>query len=103
LERHHNSIRFHELLKEIADLHDKKSQDYGHDKDPLANVRASEEWGVSPWVGTFIRLNDKIRRLQSFAKKGSLANESAEDSMRDIAVYALLGLILYEEESKDQQ
>jgi len=45
-----------------------------------------------------VRLNDKIVRLKSFAKKGKLANESAKDSMMDIAVYALIALILYEEE-----
>lgn len=97
-ERHSGSARFHELLNEIGDLHDRKQADYGSDKDPFANVRASDEWGIPAWVGAFIRLNDKVNRLKSFALKGSLANESAEDSMRDIAVYALIGLCLYEEE-----
>jgi hypothetical protein len=99
-EPHPNSIRFHELLKELGDLHDKKSFDYGSDKDPLANVRASAEFGVPAWVGALIRLNDKIVRLKSFARKGELKNESAEDSMKDIAVYALIALILYEQEKE---
>lgn len=91
--------RFHALLQRIADLHDKKQTDYGKATDPFANVRASKNWGVKPWVGALVRLNDKVSRLQSFAQKGSLANESAEDSMMDIAVYALIALILYKEES----
>lgn len=99
-ERHPNSARFHELVEEIAALHDRKQADYGADDDPFANVRASKEWGVSAWVGALIRLNDKVKRLQSFVRKGSLANESAEDSMRDIAVYALIALVLYEQEGK---
>lgn len=89
--------RFHALLAEIAELHDKKQADYGRTTDPFANVRATEEWGMPGWVGAMMRLNDKVRRLQKFAQVGSLANESAEDSMRDIAVYALIALILYRE------
>jgi hypothetical protein len=100
MERHPNSARFHQLLKELGDLHDKKQGDYGRGNDPLANIRSSEEWGVSSWIGALIRLNDKVRRLQSFAQKGTLANESAEDSMRDIAVYSIIALVLYEQESK---
>jgi hypothetical protein len=84
----------------IAALHDRKQLDYGAGDDPFANVRASREWGVPAWVGALIRLNDKVRRLQSFARKGCLANESAEDSMMDIAVYALIALVLYEQEGK---
>jgi|SRR5215475_5207362 len=99
-ERHPNSARFHELVKEIADLHDRKQQDYGKGDDPFANVRASQDWGIAPWVGAMVRLSDKVKRLQAFAQKGALANESAQDSMRDIAVYALIALVLYEQESK---
>lgn len=90
--------RFHAELQHIADLHDKKQKDYGSDTDPFANVRASSEWGVPSWVGAMVRLNDKVHRLKQFAKKGVLHNESAEDSMRDIAVYALIALILYREQ-----
>lgn len=102
IERHPNSARFHELVKEIADLHDRKQADYGAGDDPFANVRASKDWGVPGWVGALIRLNDKIQRLKNFARKGALANESAEDSMRDIAVYALIALVLYEQESGER-
>jgi hypothetical protein len=94
--------RFHALLQHIGDLHDKKQQDYGSNEDPFANVRSSQDWGIPAWVGAFIRLNDKVYRLKQFAKKGKLANEGAEDSMMDIAVYALIALILYREESSDR-
>lgn len=100
--QHPNSARFHELLKVIGDLHDKKQLDYGHGDDPFANVRSSKDWGVSPWIGALIRLNDKVKRLQAFAQKGSLANESVEDSLQDLAVYALISLVLYEQQSKDE-
>jgi hypothetical protein len=89
--------RFHALLDEIGALHAVKQRDYGADHDPYANVRASQRFGVEPWVGALIRLNDKVERLARFAQRGNLANESAEDSMLDIAVYALISLVLYRE------
>jgi len=98
LDRHPNSARFHKILEELGKLHDKKQADYGRGDDPFANVRASTEWGVPAWVGAMIRLNDKVRRLQSLALNGKLANESAEDSLRDIAVYAIIALVLREQE-----
>jgi hypothetical protein len=90
------SKRFHSILLELGNLHDKKQCDYGTEKDPFHNIRASHEWGVEPWVGAMIRLTDKVRRLQSLSRSGLLANESASDSFRDIAVYAIIALILYE-------
>lgn len=93
------SERFHELLKEIGELHDKKQQDYGSDADPFANVRATESWGIPAWVGATIRLGDKVQRLKSMWRNSELANESVEDSLRDIAVYALIGLVLWEEQN----
>lgn len=90
--------RFHRLLKEIGNLHDQKQADYGVKTDPFANVRGSSDWGIRPWVGAMVRANDKFKRLQKFAREGNLANESARDSFMDLAVYALIGLILFEEE-----
>ena len=89
--------RFHALLKEIGDLHDKKQADYGVQTDPFANVRGSADWGIEPWIGAMIRANDKIKRLQKYAREGNLENETAEDSFKDLAVYALIALILHNE------
>ena len=94
--------RFFKILHEMAEVHVKKAADYGSDEDPLANLRASVSWGSPAWIGALMRLNDKIVRLQAFAKKGVLANESARDSMIDIAAYAILATILYDEESSSQ-
>lgn len=100
-ERHPLSQRFHNLLTEIGELHDKKQADYGRENDPFANVRSTEEWGQPAWVGAMIRATDKLRRLQKVARGGTLANEGARDSFLDLAVYALIGLVLYDEASKD--
>lgn len=79
-------------------LHDLKQQDYGTDEDPFANVRATGEWGVPAWVGAMIRANDKLQRMKSMVRNGAVANEAIEDSFRDLAVYSIIGLILFEEE-----
>ncbi len=95
---HPLSKRFYAILQECAALHAKKQRDYGRRDDPFANVRASLDFGIKPWVGALLRANDKMRRLQKAATVGDLANESAEDSMRDLLVYAGIALVLYEEE-----
>jgi hypothetical protein len=97
---HPDAVRFQEILKELGALHDQKQADYGRDKDPHANVRAAEEFGVKPWVAAMVRANDKMRRLQKFSKTGTLVNEGAKDSLRDIAVYAVIALVFLEEEER---
>jgi len=78
-------------------MHDKKQADYGSDDDPFANIRASERFGIPGWLGAIIRANDKVSRIQTFARKGELANESVEDSLLDLAVYAVIALTMYRE------
>jgi len=96
--RANGSERFHALLEEIGDLHDRKQLDYGRPEDPFANVRASEDYGISPWIGALIRENDKMRRLQKAASGGTLANEGVRDSLLDNAVYGIIALALWDEE-----
>jgi hypothetical protein len=76
-------------------MHDGKSQDYGRETDPYANVRASENFGIAPWVGTMIRANDKMRRLQAAARGSTLSDEGIEDSLLDLAVYVIIALDLF--------
>lgn len=94
------SLPFAEILTESLELHSRKSKDYGTGQDPYANVRASEEFGVEAWKGALVRSNDKITRLKQFAKRGALANESAEDSLIDLCVYFPIVLMLYRQASK---
>jgi hypothetical protein len=100
MKRHASSQAFHDVLAEMAELHDRKQADYGLDDDPFANVRASESFGIAGWVGCMTRANDKMRRLMKAAKGGVMRNESVEDSLLDLAVYAVIGLVLYRESRK---
>lgn len=90
-------VRFHQVMEELGLLHDTKQEDYGRENDPFANVRAAEEWDVPAWVGAMIRATDKVRRLQAFRRNGRLSNEGVEDSLKDLAVYSVIALVLYEE------
>ncbi len=92
------SQTFEKICATLITLHNKKGVDYGKGNDQYANVRASLDFGVLPWVGALIRQNDKIKRLQSFVTKGRLENESVEDSLMDNAVYAIIALVLYYEQ-----
>ena len=49
------------------------------------------------------RAGDKIKRLQKYARCGTLSNEGARDSFMDLAVYSLIALLLWEEENDDNK
>lgn len=91
---------FFKILEEMGELHSRKSADYGT-SDPLANVRSATAFGVPAWVGVMIRAEDKMQRIRSMAAKGSLKNESVEDSLIDLANYAVIALILYREGNRE--
>lgn len=87
--------QFEKVIQEVLEMHRRKGADYGTDQDFFANVSQSALWGIDPWVGAMLRLNDKVIRLQQAATRGSLANEGIEDSMLDIATYAIIALCLF--------
>ena len=93
--------RFYKILSQMAEVHHKKSADYGAGTDPLANLRASVQFGIPAWIGAMIRAQDKMVRIQSFVRKAKLVNESVEDSLLDLASYAILALILFREQAED--
>ena len=94
--------RFYELLERMAELHARKNHDYAGGSDPLRNLRRCADAGIPPWKGVIVRLSDKFDRLITFAELEHYAvkNESVADTFLDMAVYALLGLILFEETAK---
>ena len=91
------SSRFYELIEEITDLHDRKNSNYSRDDDPLSNFKEAQELGVEPWRGALIRMSDKWSRLKELSKgKPDEVGESMEDTLKDLAVYSLLTIVLYE-------
>ena len=96
--KHPSSQAFMGLLVDMAEMHARKASDYGTDQDSFANVRSAVDFGVEAYKGALIRAGDKVARLKTYAQKGTLANEGVEDSMLDLACYALIALVLFREE-----
>lgn len=91
---------FEKVIEEVLEMHRKKGADYGTKDDFFANVSASSDWGVPPWVGAMMRANDKVVRLQSAACGSTLQNEGIEDSLLDIATYSIIALCLFRRGTK---
>lgn len=99
---HPTSQAYFDLLDQMKALHASKSRDYGSEHDPLANIRNGALFvGIEPWKGAMVRLSDKVTRLATFNRTGTLTHEGVEDNLMDLASYALLALILYREENAD--
>lgn len=94
---------FRKVLDEMWAMHSKKGADYGNGKDIFANIRASEEFGIPGWKGAVLRGNDKMSRLKSFFQNGVLKNESVEDSLLDLANYAVIALVMYRQEQEKER
>ena len=98
---HPTSQEFYALCDRLKAMHASKSRDYGcpSGNDPLANIRNGAEFvGIEHWKGAMVRLSDKVTRLATFNATGRLGHEGVEDTLLDLASYALLALLLYQEE-----
>jgi len=95
------SLPFLELLEELRTLHLSKSQDYGSESDPLANIRQGAEFvGIEPWRGCMVRVADKVQRLKTYCRTGRLVHEGVRDTLLDLAAYSLLAIVLFDEGAK---
>lgn len=95
---YHGLPRFYEILDSLAELHSRKNHDYSGVNDPLKNLTHSEDLGIPAWKGVAVRLNDKMDRINGFARKGEFLvnDEGIIDTLMDMSVYAILAVILYE-------
>jgi len=99
-ELHPSSEAFMQALEEVRAMHLSKSHDYGSETDPLANIRNGADFvGIEPWRAAMVRLSDKVTRLATFNRTRRLNYESVEDSLLDLASYALLTLLLFREDA----
>lgn len=97
--------RYYELLAIAAVTHHTKNHDYAGHEDPLANLRCTEEDGIPAWQGTWVRAKDKIARFRRWFKARVrnepyellVKDETAAESLVDLANYCLLETILVEE------
>jgi hypothetical protein len=89
--------RFNEIVKEMVELHNRKNRDYAGN-DYLSNFLMCERMGIPAWKGCLIRLSDKLSRVMNIAKTNEIAvsDETVVDTLMDLAVYAIVTRILYE-------
>jgi len=94
--------RFDRLLFEMEKLNRAKRHDYAKNEDIFSNFRVCELGGIPAWKGCAVRLSDKFSRLMQFMKEEKLEvkDEKIEDTLLDLANYALITLILYQESRK---
>jgi hypothetical protein len=97
-EQRPGSLPFLELLEELRHLHLSKSQDYGSESDPLANIRQGAEFvGIEPWRACLVRVADKVQRLKTYCRTGRLVHEGVRDTLLDLSAYSLLAIVLFDE------
>ena len=78
---------FDGICHDLMALHARKNKDYGN-----AAHESYKEFGLISYV---IRLNDKMKRLKSLTKPGaeiSVKGESIEDTLMDLAAYAIMAI-----------
>ena len=78
------------LYQKGRDIMTKKNHDYtGGSGDPYANFKGSVEFGIDPVLGILLRVQDKMKRIQTFVEKGELKvqGESLEDALVDVQNY----------------
>lgn len=91
--------QFVDLQHLELELQNRKGQDYGEESNGLKNL---ERRGVP---GVFMRMGDKMSRLESLLTPGRVAlvnDETVEDTLLDLAIYSKLLIILIRSQKEKQ-
>jgi hypothetical protein len=92
------SAEFLAVLDELKQLHLRKTLDYGVDEDALSNIRMSADIVNLPaWAGCVLRMMDKMHRLRAYFRRGKVEFDGLEDTLKDIACYAVIAEVLRRE------
>lgn len=81
-----------DVCDEIKNLLIRKNHDYGN-----SFTKQYKKYGL---LSGIIRLDDKMSRLDTLIKKDAQVNESIEDTVADIAGYAILLLVELRKENE---
>lgn len=99
--------QFYKILKELAELHSSKNYQYSTNKDPLSNFKSAGKMVEKlfkpniniPLAVALVYMSkqyDGVINIIGEGKKDTV--ESVEDKLRDIAVYAILCILLNRED-----
>lgn len=83
------------VCDEIKNLLIRKNHDYGN-----SFTKQYKKYGL---LSGIIRLDDKMSRLDTLIKKDAQVNESIEDTVADIAGYAILLLVELRKENEQNR
>jgi hypothetical protein len=90
------------ILDSMRDTHERKNAGYaGLSTDPFANFRHATLFNVTAHQGCLVRLSDKYHRYLNLRANPELdkVQESIEDTLLDLASYAIIAQVLKDEES----
>ena len=87
------------ILENMQAVYEAKDSDYSATGLPMGNLRKCEDAGIEAWRGCLVRIGDKMSRLENFLKEKEylVISEKAEDTVIDLANYAILMSCLLEE------
>ena len=87
------------ILDNMQSVYEAKDNDYSATGLPMGNLRKCEDAGIDAWRGCLVRIGDKMSRLENFLKEKEylVISEKAEDTVIDLANYAILMACLIEE------
>ena len=87
------------ILDNMQSVYEAKDNDYSATGLPMGNLRKCEDAGIDAWRGCLVRIGDKMSRLENFLKEKEylVISEKAEDTVIDLANYAILMCCLIEE------
>ena len=93
---------FNEILEQMKRINEAKNHDYSRDGE-FGNFKESEKIGIPAWKGAFVRLQDKYTRACNLisGKEAKVKDEKLEDTLLDLANYAVIVLCLLSEENSD--
>ena len=88
-----------DILNNMQAVYEAKDSDYSASGLPMGNLRKCEDAGIEAWRGCLVRIGDKMSRLENFLKEKEylVISEKAEDTVIDLANYAILMSCLIEE------
>jgi len=98
-------MTFYDVLTRMKEIHEKKDADYSGEDNEFGNFFESQKVGVQAWKGAFIRLQDKYSRACSLigGTKAKVKDEKLEDTLLDLANYAVITLCLINPIKKDSE
>lgn len=89
-------MMFKDIVNCMYKTYEKKNKDYGNSFDTLC-----DKFGL---VAAAIPLNNKVERINSLIKNNkNYVNESIEDSLLDLANYAIMTLIYLKNNGENKQ